>query len=330
MRFLKILGGILLVVVVVVAALLGWLLVRKPAQRPAAAEKIDPTSERLARGKYLVEHVTACLGCHSEHLWDRYGVPIKPGTEGRGGLTFDEKVGFPGVVSAQNITPDPETGLGKWSDGEIMRAIREGIDRNGEGLFPMMPYEHYRRLSDEDARSIVVYLRTLKPLENQVPPKKLNFPVNIFIKFAPKPLEGPVADLNPADTRARGEYLTRIAGCYECHTPKDERKQALPDKAFAGGFEMTGPWGRNFTSNITPHPDTYMAKATKEEFIGRFRSFAGFNADTAPPALPGRNTIMPWIEFSGMSDEDLGAIYDYLKSVKPIENKVNAFPDAKP
>jgi hypothetical protein len=325
---LKIGLGAVLVILLFAAGLLTWLILRKPAQRPPSQEVVAPTADRLARGRYLVENVTVCLPCHSDHL-TTYGIPIKPGTEGQGGLVFDEKVGFPGVVAAQNLTPDRETGLGEWTDGEIVRAIREGVDRNGEALFPMMPYEHYRLLSDEDVKSIVAYLRKLKPIRNEVPPKKLDFPVNVFAKFAPKPLEGPVAAPDPSNSVAYGQYLSRVAGCYECHTPKDERHTSLPDRAFAGGFEMTGLWGRNFTANITPHPDTFVGRATKEEFIGRFRSFAGFNAETAPAVPKGRNTVMPWIEYSGMSDHDLGAIYDYLKTVKPIENRVNPFPDAK-
>jgi hypothetical protein len=92
---------------------------------------------------------------------------------------------------------------------------------------------------------------------------------------------------------------------------------------------MRGPWGRNITSNITPNPDTFIGRATREEFIGRFKSYASMTAETSPIPPPGRNTVMPWLSFAGMTDEDLGAIYDYLRTVPPIENRVNSFPDAK-
>src|SRR5213078_5341030 len=98
---------------------------------------------------YLVEHVTPCLHCHSTIDTEVFGGDIKPGTEGMGGYQFGASDGVPGFVQAQNITPDPETGLGRWSDGEVLRAIREGVDRNGEALFPMMPYTEFRNLSDE-------------------------------------------------------------------------------------------------------------------------------------------------------------------------------------
>lgn len=327
--FLKVTGGLLLVVVLIVAGAVMWLTVRKPAQRPASAEKIEATPQRLARGKYLVHHVTDCLNCHSDHVVTKFGVPIKPGTEGQGGFPFGPEFGVPGMVCAQNITPDPETGLGNWTDGEILRAMREGIDRNGNALFPMMPYAGYRHLDDEDAKSIVVYLRTLKPIRNQTPPKKIAFPVNLLIKFAPKPVEASVMAPKRSDSVAYGKYLTMIGGCYECHTPHNEKNQLVAEKPFAGGWEMRGPWGRNLTANLTPHPSTYVGRATREEWIGRFKSFANMNAENAPVPPPGRNTIMPWIALSGMTEEDLGAIYDYLKTVKPIENNVNAFPDAK-
>ncbi len=326
--FLKIVGGVVLIVIAMIAGVVIWLTVRKPASKPAAAEKIEATPERLARGTYLVEHVADCLGCHSDHVV-KFGIPVKPGTEGEGGYIFDEKIGFPGVVAAQNITSDTEFGLGKWTDGEIIRAIREGIDRNGDALFPMMPYEHMRNMSDDDVKSVVVYLRTLKPIHKGVPDKHINFPVNLFVKFAPKPVDGVVTAPEPKDSVAHGTYLATIGGCYECHTPHDDKGKRIAEKAYSGGWEMKGPWGRNFTANLTSTPGTYMAHATKEEFIGRFKAFASMDANTAPDAPAGRNTVMPWLAFSHMTDQDLGAIYDYLKTVTPIENKVVTFPDAK-
>lgn len=325
--FFKIVGGVVLVVVALVGAGLLWLSMRKPAQHPASAEKIEATPARLARGEYLVDHVSGCLDCHSDHDLT-FGVPIKPGTEGQGGYVFDKNIGFPGTVAAQNITSDPETGLGRWTDGEILRAMREGVDRKGDALFPMMPYVHFRQMSDEDAKSIVVYLRTLKPIRHQVADKHLDFPVNLIVKFIPKPLDGPVPSPDPSNTLQYGEYLSRIGGCYECHTPHKEKGGLIEASAFSGGWEMKGPWGRNFTANLTPHPDTFVGRATKEEFISRFHAFATLDASNSPACPKGRNTVMPWLAYSKMTDQDLGAIYDYLRTVKPIANKVNTFPDA--
>jgi hypothetical protein len=327
--FLKIVGGLALVIVALVAGVVSWLAVRNPASRPASAEKIEATPARLARGHYLVEHVSDCLGCHSDHT-AKYGFPVKPGTEGEGGFVFDVKLGFPGVVAAQNITSDPEFGLGKWTDGEILRAFREGVDRKGGALFPMMPYKHFRYMSDEDAKSVVVYLRTLKAVHRGVPDKHIDFPVNLFVKFAPKPLDGPVQAPDPQkDHIAYGGYLVRIGGCIECHSPHDDKNNLIEAKMLSGGWQMIGPWGRNITPNLTPTRDGYLGRATREEFIGRFKAFEAMNAENAPVAQPGRNTVMPWLPLSHMSEDDLGAMYDYLKTLKPIANKVNPFPDAK-
>lgn len=327
--FFKIVAIAVLAVVAIAAIGVSYLALRKPDQRPASAEKIEPTPERLARGKYLVNHVTICLDCHSERT-TAYGFPIKPGREGANGFVWNEAAHFPGVLAASNITPDPATGLGNWTDGEILRAMREGVDRQGNALFPIMPYGHYRNLSDEDAKSIVAYIRTLQPLRYEKPKKALAMPLPLVEKFEPKPLETPVAAPDKSDTLAYGKYLVQIAACAECHTPKTDKGQAIPGMEFAGGFEMHFPGTRVVTSNITPHPTTWMGKATKEEFIGRFKAFANVNAANAPQAAKGKNTLMPWLTYAGMTEEDLGAIYAYLKTVKPVENKVNPFPDAAP
>lgn len=325
--FLKVCGLLLLVVVALAAIGVSYLTIRKPEQRPASTERVEATPERLARGEYLVNHVAVCLDCHSERT-TAYGFPIKPGSEGAKGFVWSKELHFPGTLAAANITPDADTGLGKWTDGEIIRAIREGVDREGNALFPIMPYGQYRHMSDEDAKSIVAYLRTLKPLRYQEPKRSLDVPLNFVVKFIPKPVEAPVAVPDHGDRLAYGKYLTTIGGCSECHTPKDDKGNPLPGKELAGGFEMHAPGMRVITANITPHPSTWMGKATREEFIGRFKAFANVNASNAPQAQKGRNTLMPWLAYSGMTDEDLGAIYDYLKTVPPVENEVNPFPDA--
>ena len=325
---LKVVGIVLLVIVALAAIGVSYLALRKPAQRPASAEKIEATPERIARGKYLVHHVSVCIDCHSERTM-AYALPLKPGREGVGGFGGDDQIPFPGVLAASNITPDAGTGLGSWTDGEIVRAFREGVDRKGDALFPIMPYTHYREMSDEDAKSVVAYLRTLKAQRYEKPARKLNVPLNFIVKFIPQPLTAAVPAPNPSDRLAYGKYLTQIGACAECHTPKDEKGNPLPGQDFAGGFEMHTPWFRVVTANITPHPSTFMGRATKDEFIGRFRAFASMTAENAPPAPKGRNTLMPWIAYSGMTDEDLGAIYDYLKTVKPVDKKVNPFPDAQ-
>ena len=319
--FFKVVGIVLLVIVALAAIGVSYLAIRKPAQRPASAEKIEPTPHRLARGEYLVNHVTICFDCHSERT-TAYGFPIRPDRRGVNGFVWNPEMQFPGTLAAANITPDPDTGLGKWTDGEILRAIREGVDREGNALFPIMPYGHYRNLSDEDAKSIVAYLRTIVPQRYEKPKKSLNMPLPFIEKFIPQPIEASVPEPNRNDRLAYGKYLVTIAACAECHTPKNEKGEPLPGMEFAGGWEMHAPGMRVKTANITPHPSTWMGKATREEFIGRFKAFATVTAANAPQPQNGRNTLMPWLTYSGMTEEDLGAIYDYLKTVKPVEHDV--------
>ncbi len=329
MRFLKVVGWVLVAVAIAVGAGVAWIVLSKPAMRPPSSEKVEATPERLARGRYLAVHVADCLGCHSDFHYDRFAIPVKAGTEGQGGFPFDAKLGVPGLVQAQNITPDKENGLGDWTDGEIMRAMREGVDRNGKALFPMMPYEFFHDMSDEDARSVVVYLRTLEPIQKKVAPRRLDFPVNLLVRLSPQPLAGPVSMPDRKDTVGYGKYLVTVGGCKECHTPHDDKGQRIAGMDFSGGWAMPGPWGLVVTANITPDPDNYMGQASREEFVGRFKSFESLDGEDAPVATPGKNTLMAWPRYAGMTREDLAAIYDYLKTVKPIKKKVNPFPNAK-
>ncbi len=300
----------------------------KPAMRATTELVIEPTPERLARGEYLFHHVSDCLACHSDHLWDKWTSPVKPGTEGMGGFTFGESEGVPGEISAPNITPDKTTGIGEWTDDEIVRAIREGVSRDGTALFPMMPYNDLREMSDEDVHALVAYLRTIPAVKNAIPERRLDFPVNIIVKTMPRPLEEPVPAPDKANTIAYGRYMTVIAGCIGCHTPRDEKGAPLMDQAYSGGFEMIGPWGHVVTANLTPAPGTYIGVATREDFIRRFKAFDGQTADSMQAVEKNANTIMPWLAFSGMTEEDLGAIHDFLKSLPPVEKQITTFPKA--
>lgn len=324
-RWLRALGMVFIGLVVVLAAGLATLVLMKPKMRPASTETVERTPERLERGRFLAETLVGCMDCHSSHRNDIYGWPVVPGTYGEGGFAFDEKLGMPGKVCAQNITQDVETGIGGWTDGEIMRAVREGVAKDGHALFPMMPYQNLHSMSDEDVRSVVVYLRSLKPVHKQTPAVQLDFPVKYLIKMAPRPVDGPIATPTPSDGLAYGKYLVEMADCINCHTIH-EKGNPVEGMEFAGGWVLTMPWGRVVPLNITPDPETGIGNMTREQFIGRFKSFDGM----APtPAGPGRNTIMPWIELAKLPELDLGAMYDYLRTVKPIKNKIaTAFPDA--
>src|SRR5262245_16218840 len=140
----------------------------------AASASKDSIDRVVKRGEYLALHVTPCIDCHSKRDFSKYSGPVVPGTEGMGGEVFDQKLlGLPGTVYAKNITPDPETGIGTWTDDEILRAMTQGISKNGDTLFPMMPYVNFNRMAKDDLLSIIAYLRTLKPIKNKVPARQL-------------------------------------------------------------------------------------------------------------------------------------------------------------
>lgn len=296
-----------------------------PKVTPAPNVKVELTTERIERGKYLANSVAVCMDCHSERDFSKYSGPIKPGTEGMGGSVFGRELGLPGTIPVKNITP---AALGNWTDGEIIRAITSGINKHGEALFPVMPYTNFINLSEEDLYSIVAYIRTIKPIKNEVGKKDLDFPVNYIEKTLPlgayKPLKAP----DKTDVIAYGKYLTTIASCTDCHaTAKDGERVAGME--YAGGNEIKLPFGIIRPANLTPDVETGLGSWTKEQFIKRFKSMTLDeikNIEIQPGSF---NSIMPWTQYAGMSEEDLGAIYEYLHSLKPVKNMVAKFTPAE-
>ena len=293
-----------------------------PKADPPYNIRVSGTPEQIARGRYLANHVTVCLECHSTRDWAHYSAPPLPGTEGKGGEVFPETAGFPGTLIAPNITP---TALGDWTDGEIIRAFTSGVNKNGDPLFPLMPYRAYRNLMPADIESIVAYLRTLAPIDHIPPRSKLNFPMDLIVRTMPEPYKLPKS-IDRSDPIAYGKYLAAIAGCATCHTPHDQKQRVpIEDMQFAGGFQFRLPSGKSVQSaNITPDGETGIGHWQKESFIGRFRQFAGENAKHIL-LQDGMNSVMPWTMYAGMTDEDLSAIYDYLRTVAPIRNAVERF-----
>ncbi|MCX6607927.1 MAG: cytochrome c, partial [Acidobacteria bacterium] len=182
-----------------VALVAGYFVVRPPKSAPPRQVRVAMTPETLARGKFLYNVVADCDGCHGERDLTKFGGPVH---RSGAGFVFPPELGLPGKVVAPNITMDAETGLGAWTDGEKLRAIREGIGRDGRALFPMMPYEAFRRMSDADAEALVAYLNTLPAVKANLPRTQLDFPVSFLIKSAPEPVVGTVTA--PQDL---GEYL---------------------------------------------------------------------------------------------------------------------------
>jgi len=220
--------------------------------------------------------------------------------------------GFPGRVYAPNITPDPETGAGNWTDDQLARAIREGVGHDGRALFPFMPYPDYRALSDEDLASIIVYIRSLPPLRKQRSQTELIFPVKYLIRSVPKPLDAPVPEPDLSTPEQRGKYLVTIAGCTDCHTPQDGHGQSLPGMDFAGGFVLDGPWGRVASANITPDPSSGID--------GPIFMQAMLTGYVRQQKL---SQIMPWHVYRGMTGEDVASSFAYVKTIKPVQHHVD-------
>lgn len=320
----KVLLAALAVVLVGALGAVGFVGLLRPRVRAAPAQKVEATPEKLARGRYLTENVAACFHCHSQADTSLFGMPPKPGTLGGGGMCMGPETGFPGTLCASNLTPDAETGLGQWTDGEIIRAIRDGVSRDGRPLMPIMPYRLYREMSDEDVEAIVAYLRTIPALRNPLTPTRLDFPLNVIIRFMPEPVEHAVPTPARSDTVAYGKYLVTVGGCVECHTPTDEQHEPLPGKLLAGGqqYELeTGTVVRS--ANLTPHA-TGLGGLSREVFIGLFKRHA--LAEARSPVDPRFNTLMAWGAYAGMTEQDVGAIYDYLKTVPPVDNAVTPWP----
>jgi len=321
-KLFKILGIIAGVVVVILIAGYIYFNAVYPNVDPPRDIKVEITPERIERGKYLANHVAACIDCHSERDLTKYAAPIKPGTEGSGGMVFQ---GSYGKVVSQNLTP---ANLGSWTDGELLRAITCGVTKDNRALFPMMPYMNYNNFSQEDVFSIISYIRILKSQEKQNPKTELNFPLNLIVKTMPIQAYKPANEVDASDSITYGKYLVTIASCSDCHTQSNQGKP-LPGMEFAGGMEFQLPSGIVRSANITPDEETGIGSWDKDNFLDRFAYFRDEDAQNVPVDMnKDFNTPMPWLMYSRMTEKDLGAIYDFLRTVKPVKNTVESFTPA--
>jgi mono/diheme cytochrome c family protein len=320
----KYLGIAIAIFVILIAGGLLYFNFTYPKVSPPPVVTIEVTPELIARGDYLTNHVALCTDCHGLRDYTKFAAPLIPGTYGAGGELWSEEVGFPGSLYSKNITYDNETGLGSWSDGEVVRAITMGVDKKGSALFPLMPYNNYNQMAEADLYAIIAYLKTIEPKKNIIPERKLNFPLNILVRTMPLQEYNATKNVNKNNPVEYGKYLTTIASCQDCHT-KSDMGEPIPGMEFAGGNEF--PMGKKVIRavNITPDEETGIGRWTKEEFIERFKSNS---PDVKPEEVVADaefNTIMPWRMYAGMTEEDLSAIYEYLRSVKPVKNKVERF-----
>lgn len=265
-----------------------------------AAACAQDNAALLMRGKYLMEGVVACANCHiarndkGEPLYDK-GLS--------GGMLFDDAA-F--KAYAPNITPDPETGIGKWTDAQLAKAIREGIRPDGRLIGPPMPVPFYRNLSDADLAAIIAYLKAQPPVKHVV--AKSTYHIPLPPNYGP-PVEHVIAPAQ-ASTRQYGEYLANIGHCMDCHTPRGKNGMLIMSRLGAGGQVIKWPGGSEaVTPNLTP--DESGLKSWSDAQIERaIREGIDKNGIHL-------RRIMAFDWYKNIDAQDMSALIAYLRSLKP-------------
>jgi mono/diheme cytochrome c family protein len=313
---LRVLGAIAALVVLLVLGMVVKFFVLSPKSRPAPTVTAPTTPEAIAKGKYLANHVAVCVGCHSPVQEDKPGEPPVEGKLGSGRDFGDFGANVPFRLRAKNLTPDKETGIGSYTDGEVLRAMREGVGKDGHALFPQMPFLTYARtLSDDDALAIIAYLRTLPAVKNDPGRTEVKFPVSMFIRGVPQPLAAsfPGAPA-PGDKLARGKWLLDVCSCSECHDSVDAHRQKIPGKAFAGGQTFPLPEGKGtaISPNITSDKATGIGAYSDADIRRVFDEGKGKS---------GRHLYtMPWSYYGGLTAEDKDALITALRDIPPVSS----------
>jgi mono/diheme cytochrome c family protein len=275
----------------------------------AGAQGTPASAAEIARGKYVFGATGGC-GCHT----------VPKGPVNAGGRRYD---GPFGTVYATNITPDRQTGIGTWTDEQIITAIRLGRRPNGERLLPVHPFTVFNGMAEEDLRALTAFLRTVPPVDRPNQPKKITVPLfeSVFLPawlaaFAPRETPPPKA---PTSGPARGEYLVRAVGhCGECHTPRTMTMAPDTSRFLAG--TPKGPEDQAIP-NITPDRDTGLGRWSVEEIADYLGSgnkpdgdvAGGLMAEVIEGTLAG---------YKDMTRADLLAIAQYLKSVPAVRNRI--------
>ncbi|HEV7331971.1 MAG TPA: cytochrome c [Flavisolibacter sp.] len=273
---------------------------------PLPAVKASTDSAVIARGRHLVLSAAHCADCHSPVRNVDSVLKLGQDPPLSGAFKFQFALG---TFYSRNITSDSATGIGRYSDAQIARALRHGVRSDGEVLLPFMPYQH---LSDEDLSAIISYLRSTKPVRNEVPQNEYSVMGKVIKAFLLKP-DGPKEEIpkavKPDTTAAYGRYLVMsVANCGGCHTKRDNTGQPAGE-LLAGGNPFVEEGLPTLTPpNLTPDPASGRIYSwNQDDFIKRFRMGRAF-----------KHSHMPWESYNRMTDEELKAIYKFLRSVKPV------------
>lgn len=299
--WLRVLGGLLMCVAGL--ALTTYLRKDRTFPVPALTLRASQDPSVIERGRYLVNGPAHCADCHGPR--DAPGDTEQP-LALMGGKEFHLPVG---VFRVPNITPDLETGIGRYQDEDLARILRYGVRPDGRAVLPFMPFAN---LSDADLTAVISYLRTTQPVHHEVAPHSVNV-LGTIVKawvLEPKGPDGtPAKDLTPEASADYGKYLAHnVANCVSCHTKVDLRTGEKIGPLFAGGAEhvATDGSGRTFSApNLTPDARWGWIQGWSEDtFVARFK--AGALREGSP---------MPWSAFRNMSESDVRAVYRYLRTL---------------
>ena len=265
------------------------------------------TETSQKRGAYLVQGIANCGNCHSPQAAD--GTVTGPPLSGGPALLSANFTAYP-----PNLTSDVATGIGGWSEDQIVTALRDGRTPSGAVLRLPMPVPLYRGMSDRDAHAIAVYLKSLPPVENKVPESIYRAPTPASYG----PLVGHVADPDIADPVATGAYLVRIGHCMQCHTPLGEDgRRDYAHRLGAGGLVMDGVFGARVTPNITPDAtDGIGGWSDRDIGVALTTGVTPTGVQLASP--------MPWRYLAHVTQPDVGAIVAYLRTIPPVPTLLGA------
>jgi mono/diheme cytochrome c family protein len=321
-RLLKVVLWIIAAAIVILGCLVVYILAAwdRPFDRRAPELTAPRDSSSIARGEYLFKVTWQCYGCHQAGHEDSGAPPS-------GGRLFDLRSAGPGfgLFYSRNITPDSATGIGAWTDGEIVQALREGLNKSRHTLFPIMPTDWLKLTSDRDVLALVAYLRSLPPVHNPVPANEPSIVAKALFAFGilkPNPAITSVITAPPiGPTVEYGRYLaTAGAACADCHTPRNLNDGSFyldslfTGSSFAYGDEEGSP-ALAYARNIRSHPTEGIGRWTEDEFV--LAVTAGLRPDTTV-----LDPHMPYAQYKNLTPDDLTAIYRYLQSLSPIPRTV--------
>jgi mono/diheme cytochrome c family protein len=290
--------------------------------RPTQPQPVTASPELLARGNYLVNSVSSCGACHTPRVGSTWLGGERTDAFLAGGPIFDAPDdGF--RLAAPNISQDKETGIGAWTDDEILRAIRDGVTHDGRLMAPPMPFTAWQIMSDDDARAIVAYLRTTPAVKNTVNRNENKIPFMFKVATSlgaihHKPAEN-VKTPDRADKKAYGAYLAKLGVCWECHSLGKTGPTDDEDRLMAGSrMALAEPvYGKVWARNLTPDKETGLGNYTAEQIKQALKSGKRLDGKVMAPPM---SVFVPHL--STWSEEDLDALVVYLQSLKPIKYKV--------